>query len=352
MHSIFYVYKKKAKKEMSTNKHAIIRYQTLDKCFANSGKRYYIEDLLETCNEAIYNFDETSDGIKIRQLYDDIKFMESEQGWSIPLEKVKDGRRAFYRYEEASFSINNQPLNDAEAEQLKSAMLVLTRFKGMPQFEWVQELIPKLDKTFNLYTDSNQEIISFDNNQFLKGTDFISPLFEAIQNKQTLLINYKSFKSKVVQNIIFHPYHLKQYNNRWFLFGKHNEFSNLTNLALDRIQTVNQASISFDESELVDFEEYFDDFIGVTKPNEFQLTTIVLKASNQLAPYIKTKPLHGSQKMIEQSNNNFIFSIDVIPNFELKKLLLSFGNEITVIEPLELKNEIIEILNKNINNYN
>jgi predicted DNA-binding transcriptional regulator YafY len=145
---------------------------------------------------------------------------------------------------------------------------------------------------------------------------------------------------------------LKQYNNRWFLFGKHNEFSNLTNLALDRIQTVNQASISFDESELVDFEEYFDDFIGVTKPNESQLTTIVLKASNQLAPYIKTKPMHGSQKVVKQSENNFIFSIDVIPNFELKKLLLSFGNEITVIEPLELKNEITEILNKNIKNYN
>ena len=113
--------------------------------------------------------------------------MESEQGWSIPLEKVKDGRRAFYRYEEASFSINKQPLNDAEAEQLKSAMLVLTRFKGLPQFEWVNELIPKLDKTFGLYT-KNQEIISFDNNQFLIGTEFITPLFKAIQNKQTLIM--------------------------------------------------------------------------------------------------------------------------------------------------------------------
>tara|TARA_R110002051_G_scaffold309063_1_gene381457 strand:- start:110 stop:1120 length:1011 start_codon:yes stop_codon:yes gene_type:complete len=336
---------------MSTNKHAIIRYQTLDKCFSNRGKRYYIEDLLEACNEAIYNFDESSNGIKKRQLYDDIKFMESEQGWSIPLEKVKDGRRAFYRYEEASFSINNQPLNDAEAEQLKSAMLVLARFKGLPQFEWINELIPKLDKTFGLY-NKNQEIISFDNNQFLKGTEFITPLFKAIQNKQTLIIEYKSFKSDIAQKIIFHSYHLKQYNNRWFLFGKHNDYSNLTNLALDRIEAIEQSAKPFDESELVDFEEYFDDFIGVTKPSNGVLTKISLRASIGLAPYIITKPLHGSQKKIEHTESSFIFSIDVIPNFELKKLLLSFGNEVTVIEPLELKNEIIEILNKNIENYN
>ena len=113
---------------MSTNKHAIIRYQALDKCFSNTGKRYYIEDLLEACNDALYEFDPNSLGIKKRQLYDDVRFMESSQGWSIPLEKVKDGRRAFYRYEDVSFSINNQPLNDAEAEQLKSAML---------QFHWL-----------------------------------------------------------------------------------------------------------------------------------------------------------------------------------------------------------------------
>lgn len=336
---------------MATNKHAIIRYQTLDKCFSNNGKRYYIEDLLEVCNEAIFNFDTTSNGIKKRQLYDDIKFMESEQGWSIPLEKVKDGRRAFYRYEEASFSINKQPLNDAEAEQLKSAMLVLSRFKGLPQFEWVNELIPKLDKTFGLY-NKNQEVISFDNNQFLKGTEFITPLFKAIQNKQTLIIEYKSFKSEVSQNIIFHSYHLKQYNNRWFLFGKHDDFSNLTNLALDRIEAVEQSAEPFDESELIDFDEYFDDFVGVTKPLNTDLVKVKLKASAELAPYIITKPLHGSQRKIETSENYYTFSINVIPNYELKKLLLSFGSEITIIEPLSLKNEIIDIINKSIDNYN
>lgn len=336
---------------MSTNKHAIIRYQTLDKCFRNTGKRYYIEDLLEACNSALFEFDPNSLGIKKRQLYDDVRFMESSQGWSIPLEKVKDGRRSFYRYEDVSFSINNQPLNDNEADQIKSAMLVLGRFKGLPQFEWVNELIPKLDQTFNL-SNKNQEIISFDTNEFLVGTEYISLLFKAIQNQQALTVLYKSFKSEKEIEIQFHPYYLKQYNNRWFVFGKNDEFNNLTNLALDRIKSIEHSSIKFDTSQMMNFEEFFEDIIGVTKPDDVALTKIVLKATPQLAPYIKTKPLHGSQKKMEESENGFTFSIEVIPNYELNKKILSFGSALTVLEPANLKDMIVENIKANLNNYN
>ncbi len=335
---------------MSTNKHAIIRYQTLDRCFKNSGKRYYIKDLLDACNDALMEFDPKSDGIRKRQLYDDIRFMESSQGWSIPLEKLKDGRRAYYRYEDSSFSINNQPLNEAEAEQLKSAMLVLGRFKGLPQFEWVNELLPKLDQTFKL-SNHNQEIISFETNEFLQGTEHISPLFKAIQNNQALNITYQSFKSDKPQKFDFHPYHLKQYNNRWFLFGKNEGYDNLTNLALDRIKTIEHASITFDSSQMVDFYEYFEDLIGVTKPDNISVTKIVLKANAKLAPYIKTKPIHGSQKKIEENENGFTFSIEVYPNFELNKLILSFGEDLQVLEPENLQTIIAEKLKNNLNHY-
>lgn len=75
---------------MATNKHAIIRYQTLDKCFRNPGRRYYIEDLVEACNNSIYEFTGNDLGIKRRQILEDIKFMESTQGWNITLENKSD----------------------------------------------------------------------------------------------------------------------------------------------------------------------------------------------------------------------------------------------------------------------
>ena len=88
---------------MATNKHATIRYHSLDKCFSNFGRKFFIEDLIDACNIELYEFEGIEDGVKRRQIFDDINFMESEQGWSIPLERLKVGKRVYYRYSDRSF---------------------------------------------------------------------------------------------------------------------------------------------------------------------------------------------------------------------------------------------------------
>lgn len=74
---------------MPTNKNASIRYQTLDKCFRDFSHRYYIEDLIAKCDEALQSYNGIG-GVSRRQIFDDIKYMESEAGWSIPLERRKN----------------------------------------------------------------------------------------------------------------------------------------------------------------------------------------------------------------------------------------------------------------------
>lgn len=336
---------------MAINKNAFIRYQALDRCFRNPGRKFYIADLLEICNEAITELDPNSSGIKVRQLYDDITFMESSQGWSIPLDRIKDGRKKYFRYEDSSFSINSEPINDLEAEQLKSAMMVLKRFKGMPQFEWINELLPKLDDTFKLSHHSDN-IISFDRNEYLKGTEYLSPLFNAILYKQALLITYQSFKSDTEQKLIFHPYHLKSYNNRWFLFGKSGNYENFTNLALDRIKGIENSETEYLENVALDFEEFFEDIIGVSKLADEKPIKIELLATLKIAPYIKTKPLHGSQKTITDSEDGFTFSIEVIPNYELEQLLLSYGEAITIIGPPDFRQKMKQRVMELLDNFN
>lgn len=85
--------------------------------------------------------------------------MESDQGWSVPLEKKRDGRRVYYRYSDPNFSISNEPLNESEINQIEAAVSVLSRFSGAPQFEWVQELIPVLKDRLGL-KESKKEVIS------------------------------------------------------------------------------------------------------------------------------------------------------------------------------------------------
>jgi predicted DNA-binding transcriptional regulator YafY len=324
---------------MSINKNALIRYQTLDKCFSNTGKRYFIEDLLEACNKAIYDYDGARDGIKRRQLFDDISFMESDAGYGIELDKIRDGKKSYYRYSDPKFSINNKPLNETEAIQIKSALLILARFKGLPQFEWVSEITAKIQSGLEM-EEGLGEIISFDSNEYLTGIERLGDLFNAIHYKKVLKIIYRPFKSE--KDLVFeiHPYYLKQYNNRWFLFGLNKNLDKISNLALDRITDMVEINIKFVQNKEIDFVEYFQDIIGVTKPDDSDPIKIQLLFSPSEAPYVQTKPIHGSQKKIQSDKNGLLISIEVIPNYELEKLILSFGEKVKVISPLIIKNKI------------
>jgi predicted DNA-binding transcriptional regulator YafY len=319
---------------MATNKHAVIRYQALDKCFRNIGKRYFMDDLIEACNHAIYEFTGSDEGIKKRQVFEDIKFMESDSGYAIELNRHKDGRKVYYRYADTGFSINSQPLNEAEANQLKEALLTLGRFKGLPQFNWVSELTIRLESSFPL-ASITKDVIQFEQNEFLKGLEFISPLYHAITYGKVVEITYQGFKQNKSVTYIFHPHLLKQYNNRWFLLGVVNGRDDLTNLSLDRIISIQELSeVTYQETS-ADFTELFEDIIGVSIPNDELPQKIQLKIEDSLAPYILSKPIHGSQKVIDK--DNFTIQIEVFVNYELIALLMSFGEGLEVVSPLSLR---------------
>jgi len=335
---------------MATNKNALIRYQVLDKCFRNPGRMYFIEDLLEECNAALQEFNCHNEGIGRRQLFDDIRFMESSQGWSVPLERYRLNRKVYYRYSDLNFSINNQPLNETEANQIRSALMIMSRFTGTPQFEWINEIVPVLENKLGL-TGSEKHVIAFDTNFDLKGIHLIAPLFNAIINKTVLKITYKAFYKSQPEVLLYHPYYLKQFNNRWFVLGL-NEDENIYdwNLALDRIENIELTNLPYRSTD-TDWDEYFFDIVGVTKEANKEVEEIVLKFSKSNAPYVITKPLHPTQKDNYNENKELIVRIKVIPNYELEKLILSFGENVKVISPLHLREKIKSRCKKAFENY-
>ena len=323
---------------MSTNKNATIRYQALDRCFRNPGRKYYIDDLIEACNEALLDIDPNSTGVKRRQIYDDIKFMKDSKGFDAPIESIKDGRKAFYRYSDLNFSINSQPLNEQEAQQLKESLLTLSRFKGMPQFEWVEEMKARLEQSFHLKSEDN--ILSFEENPFLTGREYIGEIYNAIVNQRVLKIAYKPFKADKEMVFEIHPYHLKQFNNRWFLFGLNNEYQNITNLALDRIQSITESKTNYIPNTDIDFNAYFEDIIGVSVDGNKEPEKVVLKIDAEQLPYIISKPIHGSQKVRRNSEGEALIELELQLNYELESLLLSFGEKIEVLKPEVLRTSI------------
>lgn len=326
---------------MAITKYPLIRYKILDKCFRNTGKRYFIEDLVKECENVILEMDPNSSGISVRQIREDIAFMKSSEGWSIEIAENKVGKKMYYRYVDPNFSINNMPLNEIEINQIWGAVEILSQFKGMPQFKWLNELVPKLQQGINL---KKETIIEFDNNEYLKGIDYLGQIYNAIYYKKVLLIEYQPFESDTPINFTIHPYYLKQYNNRWFLFGLNSENEKVDwNLAIDRIKSITELNIKY-KTNIIDWSDYFEDIIGVTKPIDTLPQKIILHFYGKTGKYMETKPIHGSQKSNWISNDILELKLNLIINYELERLILSYADSVKVIHPVELEKKIQERL--------
>jgi predicted DNA-binding transcriptional regulator YafY len=326
---------------MSVNKNALIRYKVLDSCFRNPGRRFFIDDLISECDKVLAEIDPDSNGISRRTIFEDIKFMESSDGWLIDLLRLKDNRKVFYRYADTNFSINNMPLNEVEINQIRSAISILSQFKGMPQFEWISELLPKLQQGISHKDDS--AIMEFENNEFLKGIDFLGDLYNAIHYKTVLKIIYQPFQDEKAIELILHPFFLKQYNNRWFLFGYNPEHKKTDwNLALDRIINIKVTQFKYINNQEIDWSEYFDDIIGVTKTEGLVQEKVKLHFYGLTGKYMETKPIHGSQKTKWLDENTLELNIKVILNYELERLILSYADAVKVVEPANLAERILK----------
>ena len=135
---------------MPTNKNAAIRYQALDRCLSDWSRRFYIEDLVGACNEALdlYNGETNKDyHIKKRQVQEDMKFLESEEGYRMIIDPIRDVHRKYYRYHHRDDSIKNQPINQEELDLIHDALLLMKRFKGVPHFDWMDEVERRLYTT-------------------------------------------------------------------------------------------------------------------------------------------------------------------------------------------------------------
>ncbi|MGL2986417.1 helix-turn-helix transcriptional regulator [Flavobacterium sp. RSSA_27] len=337
---------------MAITKNPLIRYKILDSCFRNPYKKYTIDNLLVKVNEELFQIsDSESQCIKLRQLRDDIAFMRSSEGWSIELAEEFENKKRIYRYEDLNFSINNAPLNDLEMHEFQTAIQALSQFEGMPQFEGIQEIVAKLK--YDLHSSKERTpFIGFDSQQDLKGIEHFSFLYQAVQNKTPLAITYKDFINKDAYSFVLHPYYLKQYNHRWFLFGLHQESGKCDwNVAIDRIISVEESTTLFFPNTSIDWRDYFSDMIGVSRPVDGIIEEVVLHFNSLTGKYMENKSLHETQRHKWIDENTLELKIKVFLNYELERLILSYGESVRVIAPEVLREKIVLRLNHGIGLY-
>jgi predicted DNA-binding transcriptional regulator YafY len=325
--------------QMPVNRNALIRYRTIDKCLQNRRRKWTIEDLIDACNGALYEYEGVDTNISLRTIRMDLNTMRSDSlGYNAPIVVTN---KKYYTYEDADYSIANSPLTTQDLGILQEVSHLLRQFKGFSHFNEVSEMVNKLED--KIYSEQHHQapVIDFEKNELLTGIEWLDVLYKAIVNKAVLLLTYQSFKARSANDVIFYPYLLKEYRNRWFVLGMKKQGKEIITFALDRIQNITpQDKELFTMHKNFDPHTYFNNIIGVTRNVAEKPTTILFWASHYHAPYIKTKPIHPSQKIVEEIKGGTHFSIDVIPNFELERELIGFGEGIKILSPNNIVRQI------------
>jgi predicted DNA-binding transcriptional regulator YafY len=242
--------------------------------------------------------------------------------------------QGLYFYADRNFSILDQPLSESDLETLRAAASLLSQFKGLPVAEGLVAVLQRMD---SWHGQSESAVIQFEANDQTSGIEWLKPLYESITQKQALQMEYLPFVAQEALNFVFHPYHLREFRNRWFVFGWNESSKAIYNLALDRIVHFSISNHPYIPNDQFDPSKYFKDIIGVTRIADAEPIEIRFRTTPLQARYLQTKPIHSSQSFIESTEQGVVFSIYVIPNYELYAELLRMGSALEVLSPEEIK---------------
>jgi predicted DNA-binding transcriptional regulator YafY/ectoine hydroxylase-related dioxygenase (phytanoyl-CoA dioxygenase family) len=334
---------------MPVNRNALIRFKTIDNCLRNRYRLWTLEDLIDACSEALYDYEGIDKGVSRRTVQMDIQMMRSDKlGYRAP---IIVEQKKFYKYEDPEYSITNIPLTDQDLGTLSEVVDILKQFKGFTHFQELSGMVQKLENKIHVSKNNERPIIDMEKNENLKGLEFIDPIFQAVSKKICLEISYQSFKAREATTFKFHPALLKEWRNRWFVLGKKKPSMNFMMLALDRIAELHPSTEAAMDFESYDIANYFQDVIGATVNIGEEPQDIKLLVYGKHVPYVLTKPLHHSQKVVEKVSDGIVISLRVQHNFELEKEILSFGENIKVLSPARLRSKLKERLSHAIDMY-
>ena len=336
---------------MPLNKNAQLRYQILDRCLSNFNRKYTFDDLLDEVNDKLFDLNGTQ--VSVRQLRADLENMQYRP-YSAPIKSypMGFGKKHYYRYTDRNFSIYKNEMSPEEIANLRSTIEILGRYRGIPANVWLEEVISNLEYRFGLKSNS-ENLIEFEQNEQLKGLEYLSDIIDSIVSHTPLDITYRTYKG-VETSAILHPYYIKQFNNRWFLFGieENEKYTNdITVKALDRIVRFTPvADVEFIPNTNIDFKLFFKDIVGVTIPKEHpEPEEIVLKFDEKRFPYIVSKPIHQTQEVIDEAEHTI--GIFVRPNKELEAQIFSYGPQVEVLQPIWLRDEISNKIKETLKKY-
>ena len=338
---------------MPVNKNALTRIVLLDKLLADRYHSYSIQDMTDIINRQLPDYGQEN-GVTKRCVEKDLEYLEFKFPVLIEFERYnidahsvttdKPYKKRCIRYADPTFSIFKGKLSEEEKGLLSAALSTIGSFDGLDSFGWLDDFSKRLGLV------EQEPIIQMSKN-LLENKTLMAETFSAIRAKSVVKLRYTKFSDSKEREVILSPYLLKEYNRRWYIIGGASDTGKILNFALDRVVAIEVMSGFEYRSTPEDLSERYEDIIGITYNEDSPLYEIVFWVNDSSAPYIRTKPLHGSQRELKGENEKAlrekyslpktgaIFKIECRENYELIRELTSF-TDLKILSPESIINAV------------
>lgn len=192
--------------------------------------------------------------------------------------------------------------------------------------------------------------VSFDTGGGLKGIEWLKPLLQATKEHRKITFNHFSYQSKQTRTYKMMPYLLKEYQNRWYIVGVVSGMNEVRTFGIDRIEDLEVLPDFFERDPAITPMEFFKKSIGVMYSVDVQQKVVLSFSPNQ-GYYIKSLPIHPTQQILLDNEEELQISLFVVPNFELTQRILMFGSSVKVLQPQWLVDSIVATLKESLDKY-
>ncbi len=322
---------------MPNSKNPFVRELIIDRCLSG-GKEMTLKEIMDEVNKDMAKRQEP--GVYAKStLLKDIKSISER--WNVEILKTKRGDKFYYHYKDPVFSIYRSQLRTEDIEKLHQTIGILKNFVGLPHFEWIEELSARIHAT-TCVNQKQKPIVSFAHNpEYAHSLRHFTPLFDFIMADTAIELTYKRFNSELMRTHTVHPYHLKEYADRWYLVGvTESHPDSLTCFAFDRIVSYTRSDVPYRPNTSIDIEDHFNSMVGLTIYNDTEPQEVQLWVEDSEYPYLMTNPIHHSQQLVRNEQGGKVISLRLFVNFELEMRILSYGEYLKVLSPVELQQRI------------
>lgn len=193
--------------------------------------------------------------------------------------------------------------------------------------------------------------IQLEFNEQFQGTEHLALLWDALQAQRVVAFAYQSYNADVAKARTVEPGLLFEYRNRWYLDGWDLNVGDIRTFGLDRIRNLVRTDQPVNQDRQIEYPCYRSHAIGVTNRAELPVETVVLRFRKPEGEYVRSLPLHRSQRIEREDEQHLEVSLEVILNHELEREILAYGEEVEVIAPAQLREKIAMRTRNLLNNY-